>query len=104
MRKIKLTKMIFDYWKYHMCCPVESVEWGQKAESKWSQKGESTFCEAEGLAWYDGYNASFWYMLNLSWYEMNSKLFANTFSKWPFDPYLRDFDKDYLEENDYSRT
>jgi len=101
MNKIKLTKMIFDYWKVHMCCPVESIAWSQSCESDWSQK--NNIYQAEGLFWYDGYNATFWYMLNLSWYEMNNKLFANTFSTQPYDPYLRDFDEDYLEENGYIR-
>jgi uncharacterized membrane protein YbaN (DUF454 family) len=101
MRKIKLTKMIFDYWKYHMCCPVESIEWGQQAEGEWSHP--CYIREAEGLHYYDGYNATFWYILNLSWYKMNDRLYANTFNTQPFDPYLRDFDQDHLEENGYVR-
>ena len=93
--------MIFDYWRYHMACPVESIEWGQTHDDNWSV--DYYIREAEGLFWYDGYNASFWYMLNLSWYEMNDKLYANTFNKDQFaKSYIRDFDEDYLEENNYT--
>jgi hypothetical protein len=99
---MKLTKMILDYWKVHMQCPVEIIEWGQKCEEDWTEDPNPfNIRQAEGLFWYDGYNATFWYMLNWSWYEMNDKLYANTFNKEPFDPYLRDFDEDYLKENGY---
>lgn len=102
MKKIKLSKMIFDYWKVHMECPVESIEWGQKCEEDWTKDPEPfSIRQAEGLFWYDGYNATFWYMLNLSWYEMNDRLYANTFNTRPFDLCLRDFDQDHLEENGY---
>ena len=87
---MKLTKMIFDYWKYHIECPVETHVYFHKNEP-----------DGEGLHYYDGYNASFWYMLNVEWYRMNNKLFARTNNTEPFDPYLRDFDEDYLIENGY---
>ena len=75
--------MIFDYWKFLMSDPQDSVEWGLKA-------GE------EGLFWYDGNNADFWYLLNVRWYEMNNKLLARTDCKEPYDPNLRNFDEDCL--------
>lgn len=99
---MNLSKMIFDYWKVHMECPVESIESAQSCETDWMDKSPLfDVRQAEGLFWYDGYNATFWYMLNLSWYEMNDKLHANTFNTQPFDPYLRDFDEDYLHEHGY---
>jgi hypothetical protein len=87
---MKLSKMIFDYWKYHMECPTYIIE-------KWDNYDPGN----EGLSYYDGYNATFWYMLNVHWYRMNNKLFARTDNKEPFDPYLRDFHEEYLEENGY---
>ena len=87
---MKLTKMIFDYWKNHMECPVETHEYFDK-----NAPGN------EGIFWYGGHNATFWYMLNLEFYRMNNKLFSRTDNKEPFDPYLRDFDEDYLKENGY---
>ncbi|AEC53081.1 hypothetical protein SCRM01_135c [Synechococcus phage S-CRM01] len=93
--------MIFDYWKYHMVCPVESIICNQNSQDDWPSTNIFGNHDSEGLCWYDGHNASFWYMLNVSWYKMNNKLFANTYNTDPFDPYLRDFDKDYLQENGY---
>ena len=83
---MKLTKMIFDYWKIWMRVPEETNVWGSYNE---------------GLGFYDGYSATFWYMLNVEWYRMNNKLYARTNNTEPFDPYLRDFDEDYLIENGY---
>jgi hypothetical protein len=88
MNKINLTKMIFDYWKNHIECPVETIKWGLE-------------CDPEGLVYYDGYNATFWYILNLGWYKMNNKLYASAKCKEPFDDYLNDLEKDYLKENGY---
>lgn len=80
--------MIFDYWLIWMSCPNETITWGLMVDK-------------EGLCYYDGYNATFWYFLNVEWYRMNNKLFASTDSKEPFDQNLRDFDKNYLFENNY---
>ena len=82
---LQLTKMIFDYWLTWYSVPHETTRW-------------SLDCDAEGLFWHDGHNATFWYMLNVSWYAMNDKLYARTDCKEPFDKYLRDFDHDYLEK------
>lgn len=73
-----------------MECPVETHVYFHKNEP-----------DKEGLHYYDGYIATFWYMLNVEWYRMNNKLFAQTNNTEPFDPYLRDFDEDYLIENGY---
>lgn len=85
---MKLTKMIFDYWKIWMTVPEDTNVW-------------ASVCNEEGLVYYDGYSATFWYMLNVEWYKFNNKLYARTDNKEPFDPYLRDFDEDYLKENGY---
>ena len=87
---MKLTKMIFDYWINHMECPTDTIE-----------RMDKNAPDNEGLFWWDGYNATFWYMLNLEFYRINNKLLARTDNKEPFDPYLRDFDEDYLKENGY---
>ena len=63
---MKLTKMIFDYWKIWMSVPEETNIWAHNAD------------EGDGLTWYDGYWATFWYMLNLSWFEMNDKMTSAT--------------------------
>jgi hypothetical protein len=81
----KLTRMIFDYWCYWMKIPYDSVLWAKQHDN-------------EGLFWYDGYNATFFYLLNVEWYRMNNKLFAKAENKEPFDNYLCDFDEDYLKE------
>lgn len=71
-----------------MTAPVDSIEWGLEA-------GE------EGLFWYDGHHANFWYLLNIRWYEMNNRLLARTNCKETYDPNLRDFDEDYLLKEGY---
>jgi len=82
---IQLTRMIFDYWLNWVTVPHKTT--------LWSLSGD-----AEGLFWYDGHNATFWYMLNVSWYAMNDKLYARTDCKELFDETLRDFDPEYLAE------
>lgn len=66
---MKITKMIFDYWKIWMRVPEKT--------NLWAQSGTSSECK-DGLMWYDGYWATFWYMLNLSWFEMNDKMTSAT--------------------------
>jgi hypothetical protein len=83
-----LTKMIFDYWAHWMKLSDDDVKWGNKNDP-------------EGVAYYDGYNATFWYILNISFYEMNNKLYARTGCTEPYE-ILRDFDEDYLIENGYN--
>lgn len=63
---MKLTKLIFEYWMIWMRVPVETNIWAHSAD------------EGDGLTWYDGYWATFWYMLNLSWFEMNDKMTSAT--------------------------
>lgn len=80
--------MIFNYWAHHMNLNDDDI-----------RRGHS--CNDEGVSWYDGYNATFWYLLNVEWYRMQNKLYAKTNCAEPFDEYLRDFDEDYLTENNY---
>lgn len=82
---VQLTRMIFDYWLTWYLVPLEATPWALQGDT-------------EGLSWCDGHNATFWYMLNVSWYAMNDKLYARTGCKEPFDKYLRDFDPEYLAE------
>ena len=91
-KKLRLSKMIFDYWRHWMQVPQSTLDWWLSFNSDEEQ---------EGLGWCDGWNASFWYILNASWYQMNDKLSAQTSCTKKFDEYLRDFDEDYLEENNY---
>lgn len=90
LTKMNLTKMIFDYWINHMECPTHIIE-------NWDKHDPGN----EGIFWYDGHNATFWYMLNIEWYRMQNRLYARTNNTEPFDAYLRGFDEDYLEENNY---
>lgn len=62
---MKLTKLIFDYWKIWMTVPEETNVWCHSW--KW-----------EGLTYYDGYWMTFWYALNHEWYKMNDKHLAYT--------------------------
>jgi len=84
---MNLTRMIFDYWLHWMHLSSEDNQWSNEVFE-------------EGISWYDGYNANFWYLLNVRWYEMNDRQFAETGRN---DEYceLRDFDEDYLLENGY---
>lgn len=64
--------------------------------------GDSSFLkdrgeEGEGLYWHDGYNASFWYLLNVEWYRMQNRQFAKTNCKVPYCE-INDFDPEYLAE------
>jgi hypothetical protein len=60
---MKLTKMIFDYWKIWMSVPEETNVFGSYDE---------------GLGFYDWYCMTFWYALNHDWYKMNNKMYAYT--------------------------
>jgi len=76
--------MIFNYWKIHMACPLETISWSQNHDD-------------EGIFWYDGYNATFWYLLNVEWYRMNNKLLAKTGNTEVFDlTLLRDYDPENI--------
>jgi hypothetical protein len=60
---MKLTKLIFDYWKIWMRVPVETNIFGSYNE---------------GLSYCDGEWMTFFYALNHEWYKMNNKKFAFT--------------------------
>ena len=73
---MKLTKLIFQYWKFWMSDSVETNEWVD-------------INNTEGIMWCDGYCATFWWVLNAGWYEMNNKLYAKMYSK---DLYMEPID------------
>lgn len=60
---MKLTQMIFDYWKIWMRVPEETNVFGSYYE---------------GLSYYDGEWMTFFYILNHEWYKMNNKKYAFT--------------------------
>lgn len=69
----KLTKDILDDWAHWMALSNETVEWANS-------------CQDEGLMYYDGYHATFWYMLNLEWYRMNNQMYASMTYRDYFNP------------------
>ena len=79
---MKLTKMIFEYWKHWLRVPEKTVLWSLEADK-------------EGLGFYDWYIMNFWYALNYNFYKMNNKMYAYTGCEEPFVK-PRDFD-DYEE-------
>jgi hypothetical protein len=78
---LQITIKTFNYWKNWCSVPQETTSWALD-------------CDTEGLFWHDGHHATFWYLLNVSWYAMNDKLYAYTGCKEPFDGLLQDFDLD----------
>lgn len=82
LNPMRLTRLIFNYW-------VNWVSVGRETTLF------SLSCDQEGLFWHDGHNATFWYMLNVSWYVMNDKLYAFKGCKEPFDTLLNDLIRDY---------
>jgi len=85
---MKLTRMIFEYWKHWLRVPEKTVLWSLEADQ-------------EGLGFYDWYCMSFWYCLNHDWYKMNNKMYAYTGCEEPYtEP--RDFDdyEEYWSKND----
>lgn len=87
MKAFRLTRMIASYWAHHMRYPCDSV----------NPKDTTDNDGVEGLVYYDGWNATFWYLLNVEWYRMHDKQFAHTGCTEPYEE-LRDFDPDYLEK------
>lgn len=73
---MKLTRIIFEYWKIWMKVPEETNVYGSSNE---------------GLGFYDWYIMTFWYALNHEWYKMNDKMYAYTGCEKPYtEP--RDFE------------
>lgn len=62
--KIKLLRTIFDYYIHWLSLPNDTVDYAND-------------CCNEGIAYCDGYHASFWYLLNLEWCRMNNKMYAS---------------------------
>lgn len=74
---MNLTRIIFEYWRHWITLPNDTV--------MWSQTGDSPECR-DGLMWHDGYWATFWYMLNLSWFKMNDRMTSATGEERPYYP------------------
>ena len=71
---MKLTKLIFDYWKVWMSIPDEENIWVNEVLD-------------EGFTYCDGCFVSFWWILNKEWYKMNDKMCSRIDSTQPyFDP------------------
>lgn len=95
IRPWQLVRMIFEYWAIWVSIPNDDPWFkspGESIDLVYQNPGE-------GLFWYNGHNATFWYILNVEWYRMNNKLYAYTGCKHPFDDCLGDFDESYLEGN-----
>jgi hypothetical protein len=87
--------MIFDYWKNWITLPLSTIEYVNNCAFEES----SYISEGEGLLWCDGYNNTFWYLLNSEWYCMNNKQFANMHSKQKYE-YPNDlWDEGYIRKN-----
>lgn len=93
--------MIFSYWQDLMAMPADYVAHTGSppvgGTPFYLEDGSYVIDEGEDLHWYDGYNAGFWYLLNVEWYRMNDKQFARTGSKLPYEE-IRDFDESYVNE------
>jgi len=80
---MKLTKLIFDYWKIWMRQPKE-------------------FCHTDGI-YFPSHSkyplVQFWWVLNASWYEMNNKSLAYTWATNPkfYVPFICPKDLEELE-------
>ena len=78
---MKLTKLIFDYWKVWMSIPEKDNIWAN----------------AVGFVYADGwYGTTFWWILNKEWYKMNSKMFAYTGCVEPYAFCLEPYEADDL--------
>ena len=69
---MKLTRMIFDYWKVWMRVPEKDNIWANEVLD-------------EGLVYADGFHFSFWWILNEEWYKMNNKMYAYTGCKETYE-------------------
>ena len=76
---MKLTRMIFDYWKVWMSIPKVYNIWANEVLD-------------EGITYCDGYFITFWWILNKEWYKMNSKMYSYTGC---VEPYV---EPDFYEE------
>lgn len=98
---LQLTRMIFDYWLNWMSLPERDMSWVLTVVQPPASPSQTEYPfleDREGLFWYDGHNATFWYMLNVAWYQMNNTLYDYTSCKEPFDNRLQGFDPEYLAE------
>lgn len=68
---MKLTKLIFDYWKIWMTIPVETNIWANEVLD-------------EGFTFADGYCVTFWWILNKEYYKMQNKMYSYTGCEYPY--------------------
>jgi hypothetical protein len=87
--------MIFDYWKNWQTVPLSTIEYVHEYE----YDENSYIGEGEGLLYCDGYNSTFWYLLNVEWYRMNNKQFANMRSKQNYSDPVDLLDEAYIMDN-----
>ena len=80
---MKLTKLIFDYWKVWMSIPEKDNIWANEVLD-------------EGIGYCDGYFINFWWVLNEEWYKMNNKMYAYTGCEEPFAFCLEPYEADDL--------
>lgn len=80
--------MICSYWAHHMRYHCDIVSHADSTDND----------GVDGLVYYDGWNATFWYLLNVEWYRMQDKQFAYTGCTERYEE-LRDFDPDYLAKH-----
>ena len=80
---MKLTRMIFDYWKIWMSIPEKDNIWANEVLD-------------EGIGYCDGYFINFWWVLNEEWYKMNNKMYAYTGCVEPYAFCLEPYEADDL--------
>lgn len=100
MRALRLTRMIASYWVHHM--GYHNGLLNDQSIYRVNYSGCSNDihqCDGcEGLFYYDGWNATFWYLLNVEWYRMQDLQFSFRNCHHKYEE-LRDFDPSYLEAN-----
>ena len=74
--------MAFGYWTHWLSLDEGTIAsfLKESPSSSYSEYAE----EVDGLVFHDGYHPTFWYVLNMPWYEMSNKHSASTNNKFPF--------------------
>jgi hypothetical protein len=73
---------VFCYWRDWISASSSSVEYFSK--EVWNLPEDGYPPEVEGLVYCDGFHPTFWYVLNLPWYEMSNKHSARQSNKHVF--------------------
>lgn len=82
---------IFQHWLHWVSRDSVTVEKFDSYQNGdvWFFNNEPMPTEVDGLIYYDGFVATFWYVLNAPWYEMNNKHSAAFDNQFPYQvPYL----------------